>query len=91
MRQGSAAAVTVAQWAGYFRDPELALQALQADDDPQHRTVIALTSWWPSMAAARRLPAFKELVKKIGLVDYWREFGWGEHCRPLSDTDFECR
>jgi hypothetical protein len=39
----------------------------------------------------RRLPAFKDLLRDLGLVDYWRQTSnWGYFCRPLGDRDFEC-
>jgi hypothetical protein len=39
----------------------------------------------------RRLPGFKELLRNLGLVRYWRETGnWNDFCRPVSDDDFEC-
>jgi hypothetical protein len=39
----------------------------------------------------RRLPGFKDLVRDLGLVDYWRTTGnWGQFCRPLGEDDFEC-
>jgi len=39
----------------------------------------------------RRLPGFKDLVSKLGLVDYWRSSGnWGEFCRLVGADDFEC-
>mgnify|MGYP001550778890 CR=1 FL=1 len=45
--------------------------------------------WSPSAADARRHPAFRDFVKRIGLVDYWRQYGWAHHFKPVSDTDFE--
>ncbi|MEE8371531.1 MAG: hypothetical protein V3R73_05225, partial [Sphingomonadales bacterium] len=35
-------------------------------------------------------PRFKALVKKAGLVDYWRARGWPRYCRPVGADDFEC-
>ena len=61
------------------------------DANPRQQAINALAYWRPVMADVRKLPGFKDLVRERGLVDYWREFGWGEHCRPLGDTDFECR
>lgn len=48
--------------------------------------------WSTYAAPTRRLPAFKDFVREMGFVDYWRESGnWGEFCRPLGADDFECR
>jgi hypothetical protein len=38
----------------------------------------------------RKLPRFKELVRQIGLVDYWKQYGWPDVCRPFGENDFEC-
>jgi TolB-like protein/Tfp pilus assembly protein PilF len=38
----------------------------------------------------RRLPRFKDVVREDGLVDYWREAGWPDLCRPVGREDFEC-
>jgi hypothetical protein len=33
---------------------------------------------------------FKDLVQKLGLVDYWRTYGWPDFCHPSSCEDFVC-
>ncbi|MEO6080496.1 MAG: hypothetical protein ABIQ86_12040 [Steroidobacteraceae bacterium] len=36
-------------------------------------------------------PRFKEIVRDVGLVDYWRTSGnWGDFCKPVGTADFEC-
>ncbi len=36
-------------------------------------------------------PRFKEIVRDVGLVDYWRASGnWGDYCKPVGNDDFEC-
>jgi TolB-like protein len=80
----------LALWAAYFGDPELALQALRGEKLDERRTITALAIWRPVMRDMRKLPGFKDLVREMGYVEYWREFGWGDHCKPVGDTDFEC-
>jgi hypothetical protein len=48
--------------------------------------------WWPVMREVRQLNRFKKFVREIGLVDYWKEYGWPDNhiCRPVGDDDFEC-
>jgi tetratricopeptide (TPR) repeat protein len=46
--------------------------------------------WNRTMSDLRRTPRFKDLAREIGLVDYWREFGWADDCRPVGSDDFEC-
>ena len=41
-------------------------------------------------AEMRNTEKFKVLLKSMGLVDYYREYGWPDMCRPVSDEDFEC-
>jgi TolB-like protein len=52
-----------------------------------------LKIFWDSTSIAkqmRRTDTFKELLTEIGLVDFYREYGWPDRCRPLSEEDFEC-
>jgi hypothetical protein len=38
--------------------------------------------WRPALSEVRRLSGFGEVVRDLGLVDYWRASGnWGEFCR----------
>jgi hypothetical protein len=47
--------------------------------------------WGPTYREMRRLPGFKDILRRLGLIDYWRTTGnWGDFCRPVGDTDFEC-
>jgi len=81
----------VALWATYFGNRELAFDALEAIN----RNAPAVTFqnlWFPVLSDVRRLPGFKDLARKLGLVDYWRKSGtWGDFCRPVGDEDFECQ
>ena len=78
----------IAIWASYFGDPELALELLS--DMQGWDGGLMFTMWRPLHRKMRQLPDFKDLVRKMGLVDYWRETGkWGDYVRPLGDDDFE--
>lgn len=77
----------LAQWAAYYHEPELSLELLaEAAPNLSHPSVL----WQPLMRDARKLPAFKELVRNLGFVDYWRVYGWSDFCHPLSAADFAC-
>ena len=41
-------------------------------------------------SAFRQDQRFKDLLMELGLVDYYRENGWPDYCRPVGDEDFEC-
>ena len=43
----------------------------------------------PTLSRFRADPRFTELMERVGLVEYWREFGWSERCRPDGDS-FSC-
>ena len=77
-------------WAAYFGDYNMALESLRVENVPDRRFAVAYTIWRPIMAPVRKLPGFKDLVRDLGLVDYWRQFGWGLHCKPVGETDFTC-
>lgn len=69
--------------------PELALEIFA----PTLRETSALQShvlWRPAFRSVRRLPAFKQLMRDEGFLDYWLVYGWPDFCRPLVDDDFEC-
>jgi hypothetical protein len=44
----------------------------------------------PVYAPARKTERFKTLVRKAGLVDYWRARGWPDLCHPMGADDFVC-
>jgi len=78
----------LAYWAAYFGDPQLSLQLMRSVlSDPSFAFVL----WRPIVRDMRKLPGFKDLVRDLGLADYWRASGnWGEFCRPLDKNDLEC-
>ncbi len=79
----------IAMWACWYGDTTLCAAALR-------RFAIDLRSlrlgaiWSPILSGVRRTPAFKQIVRDLGFVDYWRASGqWGDFARPLGDEDFE--
>ena len=44
----------------------------------------------PAYSPARKTERFKTLVRKAGLVDYWKARGWPDVCRPVGADDFAC-
>ena len=69
-------------------DHELAMDVMEKGVGIQASS--AVWFWLPVMKEVRQLPRFKEFVREIGLVDYWKKFGWPDPCRPVGDDDFEC-
>jgi tetratricopeptide (TPR) repeat protein len=48
------------------------------------------TLWRQTAAPLRKGERVKALMRKVGLVDYWRERGWPDLCRPMGANDFVC-
>jgi TolB-like protein len=46
--------------------------------------------WAPEFDAARKSDAFKQYMRNVNLVAYWRNNGWPDKCRPVGEDDFEC-
>jgi len=44
----------------------------------------------PIYSSARKTERFKTLVRKAGLVDYWKARGWPDLCHPTTGDDFAC-
>lgn len=83
--------VVIAQWAAYFGDPALSLEALRTMPRFGPTGSVLFSLWRPIEKETRRLPGFKDYVRQLGLVDYWRTTGkWGEFCKPVGANDFEC-
>lgn len=79
----------IAVWSSYFGDHELALNAYHELCETRAFSVYVI--WRPIHKAMRQHPAFKDLVRSLGLVDYWRNSGkWGDFCLPVGKDDFEC-
>lgn len=78
----------VALLAAYFGDPELALESIA--EEARLSTVRLWALWYPIMSDVRQLPEFNELADALGLVAYWRRYGWPDACTPLTEGDFRC-
>jgi tetratricopeptide (TPR) repeat protein len=74
--------------AAHQGDPEFALSLMEGSISLQASGFN--TIWFPVMQEVRQLPRFKEFLREIGLVDYWKEYGWSDLCHPIGDNDFVC-
>jgi TolB-like protein len=83
------ARINLALWVAFFGDDELALSLLTAALAESRTNTYYI--WMPLLARARQRPAFKALVRDLGLVEYWREYGWPPICQPTQGDDFACR
>jgi len=78
----------ISVWAAYFGDLEFAMAVLEKGVSIEASGLFHI--WLPVMKEVRQTPRFKAFVKKIGLVDYWKEYGWPDLCRQTDGGDFEC-
>ncbi len=46
--------------------------------------------WFPEYAPLRKTEHFKTLMRRMGIVDYWKARGWPPFCHPTTGDDFEC-
>jgi DNA-binding winged helix-turn-helix (wHTH) protein/TolB-like protein len=46
--------------------------------------------WLPVFDGTRKTRAFRDLLADSGIVDYWRQHGWPEVCRPTHGESFVC-
>ncbi|HXZ67168.1 MAG TPA: hypothetical protein VEH07_01115, partial [Alphaproteobacteria bacterium] len=82
--------ILFAYMAAYFEAPDYALQLLNRHFIELAQSTPVLNIWHPVFRDVRKLPAFKRLVRELGIYDYWRESGkWGDFARPLDNGDFE--
>jgi hypothetical protein len=79
--------ILLSLWAAYFHAPDLSLELL-AKEATNGEAIPVL--WQPLMRDVRKLPAFKDLARRSGLLDYWRAYGWSDLCHPIGDEDFAC-
>ena len=82
-------AMIIGLHAGLYGDKDLAVRAMRLsllDLDYTAKYML----WWPFRNGARRTAAFKQLVRDLGIYDYWRKSGqWGDFARAIGDDDFE--
>jgi adenylate cyclase len=83
-RQGVMAMIAIA-----LGDVDLTLAMVRRGAvDLESTTISGL--WAPALAPMRRDPRFKDILRDLKLVDYWRISGrWSDLVRPLGDDDFE--
>ena len=75
----------------YLGNPDRALDHIEVPIDAgMLGGPISPVLWAPAYAPVRKLPRFKALMRKAGLVDYWRERGWPDICHPVGNDDFAC-
>jgi hypothetical protein len=83
-----AASVGLSTWAAYFGDEQMALTLLRRATTES--AMLMFLAWLPVFDDVRQSPGFKDLLREIGLVDYWRATGWPGVCRPGPHGEVVC-
>jgi TolB-like protein len=79
----------VALAAAYFGDRDFAIECLRTALVEMPGIPISWI-WHPLLAEARQTEGFRQLVRDLRIVEYWRGSGnWGNFARPVGDDDFE--
>ena len=53
-------------------------------------SVLRADWWMPEAVATRQDPRFAAIMHDIGLVAFWREFGWPDKCQPTA-SGVQCK
>jgi DNA-binding winged helix-turn-helix (wHTH) protein/TolB-like protein len=67
-------------------DEAYRVATMALDLDGFHRNNFVWTFWRSDLAPFRQDPRFAALVTELGMVDYWREYGWPDVCQPAGDS-----
>ena len=80
--------IMIAHLAAFFGDAQFALDVV--GNELRGNLLRTGKIWYPFLSDMRQLPGFKILADEIGIVAYWRAYGWADFCRPLENDTFEC-
>jgi adenylate cyclase len=69
---------------------QLLFESLDRDAYAWARHWDLMMAWSPEGAAFRKDPRFGELSRRIGIVDYWKQYGYPDGCRAGQDTPVVC-
>ena len=73
-------------YVGFDRiDEAYRVATMVLDLDGVHRNFM-WNFWRSDMAPFRQDPRFAAFVTELGMVDYWREYGWPDVCQPAGDS-----
>lgn len=67
-------------------------QAFELDVDPfsVQKTFVLAQVWNSWSVGLRQDPRFKKWLETMHFVEFWRQYGWPDRCRPTGQITFEC-
>ena len=79
-------------WAAYYEDYDLAGKIMEAGAirEEQVSSLDMASNNFPFLNPVHNSDAYKRLVRKARLDDFWRENGYPEYCKPVGEDDFVC-
>jgi DNA-binding winged helix-turn-helix (wHTH) protein/TolB-like protein len=76
--------INAAMFAAYFKQNDMAMDLLRTG--LQDNWINTYVVWLPVFDDVRRSEAFGQFVEQIGFVDYWRQQGWPQVCKPVGNA-----
>jgi TolB-like protein len=78
----------------WLEEPEFVFEVLGTKNVPGWdqgvpTEVVFVNMFHPDGALVRRDPRFRQMAVEAGLLDYWKQWGWADRCRPDGDS-FVC-
>ena len=70
--------------------PDAYFEFLEESVEARWYNITFVPPWIAKPSDVRRSERFKVVMRRAGLVDYWRVKGWPDLCRPVGADDFEC-
>jgi TolB-like protein/Tfp pilus assembly protein PilF len=79
-------------WAAYYGDYDLAAAIFDKGTSYDERIGLLDSTWfnYPIINPLRNSVAYKRLIRRIKLDEFWRQNGFPINCRPVGDDDFAC-
>ena len=81
---GTRGAIRCGTWIG---ESDIILDLLTTEVETTEQIYFPL--FLPDAVSLRQHPRFRQLVDESGLLEYWRQWGWSDYCRPDGDS-FRC-
>ena len=83
-RQGMSHAWSVIRCGTWIGEVDMVIGLLDNEELPAEQQFFAF--FQADSGILRQTPFFRNKVVETGLLDYWREWGWSDYCRPDGES-----